>query len=663
MLAWHKRRRNTMRSSSWLTFTLAAALVLGGCSVARHLPVVGVHFDPDARAGLNHISLRDSEGTLRRAQLWMISTYAEKVWVSNEYRKPDCDERDGSDCFQGDYECPGCLWSEDRSEMHRLGAVYDSAGVLMQQAHPRTSLHRLNWLAGQRVGLWVRQGELERAQVAADECMAEVWWCEALRAFVEHRSGEHLAAEARFGRVLRLMPPVEACYWHELGFYRDSMHHSFGHDAYGRLVDDLELPAEPPCPDEAEARRFWTLADPLWSMPGNDRLTEHYARLVDMAIHHQFMTSMRPTVTGLYPSDNEPWGAHLVQHHSRVMRHGQPVGWRWVQVRALPPQWPPPPPGPVPATTRRGAPEERPRGGRARVAQDPMLRWTAPPDVREPYGMLDLYGRGQGFIVALDVEDALVAGAEVFEPGDYHGMESYVSPHGPVVALPLQSGFFRRDGREVLLVRSRVPDAATVAADSDAPAWSLIGWNGDAFINGTVRIAGDTIISTLAVPWQPHVISLESVHEGGAWRGRTGTRPPDARNDVAISSVVITEPSATPPTSLDEALPLMLPTTRLAEGTRAAAYWELYATETVNAVVEVTVRRADRPGLLTRLLGGRAPELSVRWEELFEPAAGVATRTFDLDVERLAAGSYQLEMVLTLHTGDVLRSASLFSVQ
>jgi hypothetical protein len=104
-------------------------------------------------------------------------------------------------------------------------------------------------------------------------------------------------------------------------------------------------------------------------------------------------------------------------------------------------------------------------------------------------------------------------------------------------------------------------------------------------------------------------------------------------------------------------------TVRRCAARRAAAYWELYATDAVNAVVEVTVRRADRPGLLARILGGRAPELSVRWEELFAPQSGVAARTFALDVDRLAVGSYQLEMVLTLHTGDVLRSASLFSVQ
>lgn len=634
------------RNHFWLA-VLAAALLLGGCSVARHLPVVGIHFDPDARAGPNHISLHASESALRRAQLWMTSTYAEKVWVSDGYRKPDCDERDGSDCFQGDYECPGCLWSEDRSEMRRLGAMYDSVGVLMQQAHPRTSLHRLNWLAGQRVGLWVRQGELERAQVAADQCAAEVWWCEALRAFVEQRSDQHVAAEARFDRVLQMMPAPHACYWQDLGFYADSIHHSAGHDAYGRLLDDLPLRTGIRCPDADARRRFWTLADPLWSVPGNDRKAEHYARLVDMQIHHQFAVNMRLGVTGIYPSgDEEPWGAHKLQHHSRVVRHGNPVGWRWVPTRSLPPVWPPPPP---PAMGARA-------GTQPRIARDPVLSWNVPM-AAESAGMLHLYGRGQRFIVAMDVEDALVAGAEVFDPGDYSGMESHVSPHGYVAALPLQSGFFRRDGAEVLVVRSRVPEA------DGRGAWSLIGWNGDDFINGAVRVAGDTITSSLAVPWQPHVISLESVRENGAWRGRTGTRPPDARDDVAISSVVITDPSATPPTSLDEALRQMLPTTRLAEGTRAAAYWELYATEAVNAVVEVTVRRTDRPGLLTRIFGGRAPELSVRWEELFEPVDGVTTRSFDLDVERLEAGGYQLEMVLTLHTGDVLRSASLFSVR
>jgi hypothetical protein len=86
------------------------------------------------------------------------------------------------------------------------------------------------------------------------------------------------------------------------------------------------------------------------------------------------------------------------------------------------------------------------------------------------------------------------------------------------------------------------------------------------------------------------------------------------------------------------------------------------AYEPVNAVVEVTIRSLETPGLLARLLGGRPPELTLRWEELFEPDDGASARSFALDVDRLAPGGYRLDLVLQLHTGATLASTSVFSI-
>jgi hypothetical protein len=610
------------------SIVLAATLALPAASCAPalidELPIIGAG---TPRPG-QPLTRRQADRELRRAQLWMLDTYRgfrnpeETAQESGEeFRRAPCDERTGADCFQGEYECAHCLWSEDRRELVALGEMYDSIARLVMHAPPGTSVYMLNWLAGQRVGLWVRQGQHERARVAAAECTAEFWWCEALRAFVAHRAGDVIAAETRFATALELMPPGRACMWQEVGMYADTMALSLGFDAYGRMLDSPQPTAQRPCPDQGDAAAFWTLADPLWSVPGNPRRTEHFARTVDAHIHHHFMERIEFSRAG----------AHLRDHHSPLLRHGWPVGYRWRR--------PPPPPLMPPSRVRRPLP---------------------PPDpFRNPAGMVLTYGRGQSFIVTLPLDDALRAAPELLAPRDDIAIESFELPAGHVRAMPLQTGFFRRDGSDILVVRSAVPRQDVPAPD----AWQLVAWDGDRFSSAAVRTAGDTLTAWLHAPWRARIVSLEALHDNGAWRGRSGTRPPDGVAHVALSSVVLISDAEAPARDLDDALRRMLPTARLAAGTGAGSYWELYAAAPVGAAIDVTVRRTERPGLLSRIFGGGPPpELRVRWEEIIEPDDGVARRTFDLDLHTLQPGSYQLDLVLTLHDGTVLRSTAVFSV-
>jgi hypothetical protein len=94
------------------------------------------------------------------------------------------------------------------------------------------------------------------------------------------------------------------------------------------------------------------------------------------------------------------------------------------------------------------------------------------------------------------------------------------------------------------------------------------------------------------------------------------------------------------------------------------AYWELYADAPRNAIVEVTVRATEPRGLLNRIVGRLpAADLRVRWQEAIEPVDGVLPRGLDLDTERLPAGRYELSLHLTLDDGQVLRTASYFTVE
>ena len=608
MRASHQRVRGTV--------IIGVGLLLAGCAPGL---IPNIPFLMSAET----MERRHADWELRRAELAMLETYRVRREFSEHYNKPACDENTGEDCFQGEYECPVCLWREDRAELIRLGELYDSVAQRLGDPPRGTSVYRLNWLAGQRVGLWTRQGQPERAQAAADACRAEYWWCEALRGLARQRAGDFHVAGEHFDRALDAMPAARACYWQEIALYADSNATSLAHDGYGRQMRQLGSFGDRNCPEERDVEAFWILADPLWSVPGNPRRAEHFARMTDLHVHHLFLESM------------DPHGAHLLEHHTLVLRHGWPTGFDYSG-------------DPLAIRNRRSLMPPR-RGAAPQVVSDP---WRRNPRMRLHYG------RGQAFTVALEPEQALRAGPEVFAPRPATGGESYAPPFGPVEPLDLQSGFFRTAGRDVLIVRSAVPPTARPAAGP----WQFITWDGARFRQAPVPASGDTLAVIVATPWEAQVVSLESVHEEGAWRGRSGTRPPQALPDVAISSVILVDDVEGSPNGLTEALARMLPGTRLPAGTRAAAYWEMYADSPVNAAVDVAVRRTERPGLISRITGGRPPELRVRWEEVMEPVSGMTHRTFDLDLHTLQPGSWQLELVLTLHTGEELRSEALFTV-
>src|SRR5690606_37830484 len=111
----------------------------------------------------------------------------------------------------------------------------------------------------------VKAGELERARRIAEEC-ADHWTCPALRGFVAHqiRPGDGIA---QFDSAYAAAPPRARCDWADL-YALVGAESIDGQGARGCWTD--HFPAE----------RFWWLADPLWSQPGNERLAEHLSRHV-----------------------------------------------------------------------------------------------------------------------------------------------------------------------------------------------------------------------------------------------------------------------------------------------------------------------------------------------------------------------------------------------
>jgi hypothetical protein len=171
-----------------------------------------------------------------------------------------------------------------------------------------------DWLIGHRVGLRIKQGWHTAAVAAAIRCEGTRWWCEALAGFALHVEGSYGDADEAFDRALAAMPETVRCAW----------------GAELAHILDGALRAQYEAADCAERtlleRRIWWLADPLHLLPGNDRRTEHYSRLVGMQLHHE---------TLVFGSSSRC----ADEHHVAVIRGGWPEWW-WNESGPLEPGGP-----------------------------------------------------------------------------------------------------------------------------------------------------------------------------------------------------------------------------------------------------------------------------------------------------------------------------------
>lgn len=145
-----------------------------------------------------------------------------------------------------------------RRARSRLLAYLDSAAAILPGD---------DWIAGQRIRYLVDGGNDSAAVRVAGACRATRWWCVALRGLAFHSAGATPASEAAFDSALASMPESRRCEWTDLTelLSDDSRHR------YEKLG----------CSDrDAANRRIWMLSDPLYSLPGNDRRAEHFARHV-----------------------------------------------------------------------------------------------------------------------------------------------------------------------------------------------------------------------------------------------------------------------------------------------------------------------------------------------------------------------------------------------
>jgi len=511
--------------------------------------------------------------------------YRHFPWTNDAGGGGDCDEHIGRFCmWRNDTEedwAPPPEPDAVKRERAELIATLDQAAA----ASPGDA-----WIAGQRVRYLVEAGRPAEAAHAARECRAGRWWCLALDGYALRSSGDYAAAASAFAAAVGAMPPAERREWDELA----------------PAVADPDAKAlrrMDPAARAVTVRHLWWLADPFWMDAGNDRLTEHYARLVA----DRFQDRAR-TTEGLF------WADDL---REILVRWGQPSGWERV----------------------------RPRPGQS------------------DGGVVTHYAPSFEFIPTLAmVRDPFAITAAEWKTEEKLAHTVYAPPGvRRLDPLPHQVAVFRRDGRaEVVAAFAMKPDSLPPAPTLDAGA--VLMHDPDAPpVAQTGRVSGTRGVFRLHAAAEPAVLSLETREPVSrrAARARFGVDLRRASTPgVSISDILLLDRPDARPTSLDEAAPLSRGTTEFASGDRLALYWEVYGLRGAADSVTFSVALARRPsGGVRRAaesigLSRAVTPARMRWVEE-PPAAAVLARSLAIALPRIPPGAYVLEVSVRTRSGAV----------
>jgi hypothetical protein len=371
---------------------------------------------------------------------------------------------------------------------------------------------------------------------------------------------------------------------------------------------------------EARWERFWRLSDPLFVVEGNDRLTEHYARIVEAmnredAAHPQ----------GIF------WEEDLEE---TLIRYGRTIGFS--------------------STIRPGMPG---RGGGINLMGAKRMIAHHRPQSRG-------YRFPEAFLPSpadIPPESWITAPREAFS--------WYVPPYAPDFrALETQVGRFRR-GDEMLLVGAYRPAPAWSSDDraERGPANPFEAVEGPVetalFLvpedgGEAVRVQGDEPAGVLTLQAEPgrYVSSLELLdrRSGRAWRARQGVKQePLVPGLVGVSDLLILERGAGLPDSLAEALADVRPGVRIRPGERFVVVWEVYGLR-IEESVQVSVGFSEgHPDFLRpvedfeEILPPDGP-VEIQFVEPGPERVETVFRALEMQLPELDSGRYTLHLRLDL---------------
>jgi hypothetical protein len=481
-----------------------------------------------------------------------------------------CDVRLGRFCYWHDEESP--RGPEEPKSIaplrERLNAQLDSAARLL----PGDA-----WIVGQQVRYLVEAGHGAVALEATVQCRAERWWCLALEGFVLHVESDYAESDSVFADALAAMPSEERCAWDDISDLLPSK----ARGVYKRLTcDERRVWSEP----------VWWLSDPLWSKPGNDRRTEHYARHVRSRLERESRTPYRMS-----------WGEDT---HDLIVRYGWPDRWSREQGSTLDPS---------------------------------AIRIIG----HEPHPAFEFLPRDNG------IDAPFQPGATTFEFRDREARSRYAPAYAramrPVDAQITR--FFRGDS--ILVVAAfPIPAGDTMFAPRTSEgALAVSAGAHDQPLIAPLRIADGRGVGMVSLVADSAVVSVEltdAVRLGVA-RARGGVNA--ARAEIGI---LLYEAPRPDDASLAEVLPRALGTLEVSRRERLGMYWEARAPEESDSVTYVLTVFPRSASWLTRLartmrLAEAAAPVHLRFTE---PASSGQrmSRAVGVDLTHLPPGDYAVRV-------------------
>ncbi|HEU5260271.1 MAG TPA: hypothetical protein VFU41_02480 [Gemmatimonadales bacterium] len=535
----------------------------------------------------------DSQQILRFAR----DAQADFEWIRRHhlptrhgYGGSACDERIGRFCFwhpddRTDPPPPPEEPRRIRAARDRLVQQLDSVAALLPGDE---------WIAGQLVRYLVESGRSTEAVAAVRECRAAAWWCGALAGFALHTAGDFAGADSVYRAALGDMPREERCRWTDLTLLLEG---DLGR-RYRRLNCDERRAFE---------SRLWWLAQPLYSLLGNDRRTEHLARATLSRIAEKARTPYAVS-----------WGDDL---REITLRYGWPTSWT-----------------------------QEPAGG------------SAAPDVlvsgHEPSPSFHFLADAGAF------DDPATASSSAWTLHARRPRERYGPAYAHSVApLEHQVALFRR-GESCLTVAAYDVGRDTGFARASPDATLLLARDEDAASVTERRPgAGSSDVIVAQAECEPLLLSLEVVapDRRHAARARYGVHPPRAPpvtgDGVTVSDILLFDPPDSLPTELAAVLAYVRGSVTARPDTRLGLFWEVYglnpAGETVITAVDVVPARAGWLRRATQSLGLAKRRAAVRleWSEVLRPrglvaggagGAGGAGRALALELSGLSPGRYRV---------------------
>ncbi len=533
-----------------------------------------------------------------------------------------------------------CIWfgGEDETDFPpELQETVDARLNLIQFLSTAESQARDPWITGQLVRYLVEDGESLRAEQVARSCdLSERWWCEALLGYVLHIRGSFVEAQAAFQAALDSMPPKELERWTTPGYL---------------LTKDGKKVFEHDDPQQRQKlwKLFWRLSDPLYLVPGNDRLTEHYTRLVQVRMEEDAANPQ-----GI------DWGDDMSEV---LIRYGRMIGWSRSREGPIGMQG-----GRLDMADNRHVIGHHAPGSRGYLFPEKFLKapadippeswitaprvawtWYAPPyapHFNELETQVARFRRG---------DTMLVVGA--YQPGEPTTSDAQKEREKPRVEFGRRGGimnpFDHRQQPPPERTRQHATGSAPVKMKGPVETgFFLVPEEGGPAID--VRGDAPDGVLTLKAPQGRYVSSLEVFDPAGkqAWRARQGVVQDSLVPGVpAVSDILILKDGAKLPSSLDEAIPEARAGVRIKQGARFIVVWEVYGLQVQERVGVTLGFTQGYPGFLQRVgkfMGILKPPqpVDVTFQDTGPLAVQTAFRAVQLQLPKLDPGDYTLHLRL-----------------